>query len=104
MTWEVNREIETEREQQRACLPPSADKHLAPAATQWQRPKKKAVDARHRIQASLDDFFPPVVTELVLCIDPLSESLLGCSDKNGFRVDLIDRSRAPAGERRLSVS
>lgn len=88
MTWEVER-----RERGGGgCLPPGADKHLAPSAAQWQR--LKAVDARHRIRASLDDFFPPVVTELVLRIDPLSESLLGCSDKNGFRVDLIDRNRA----------
>lgn len=71
--------------------------YLAPSAAQWQG--LKAVDARHRIRASLDDFFPPVVTELVQHIDSLSESLLGCNDKNGFRVNPIDRSRAPARER-----
>lgn len=39
------------------------------------------------------------MTELVQHIDPLSESLLGCSDKNGFRVDPIDGNRAAARER-----
>lgn len=98
MTWEVGRARERGRKGGKGrCLPPGADKHLAPSAAQWQR--LKAVDARHRIRASLDDYFPPVVTELVLRIDPLSESLLECSDKNGFRVDPIDRNRAPAGER-----
>lgn len=66
--------------------------------------KSKVVDTPHRMRAPLlMTFFLLLWQELVLCIDPLSESLSGCSDKKWFpdRSHRQEQARPQRGCRRV---